>query len=199
MFLSSLEINSNNQQIFSVWNDLKCKYISMFFQKISAWQGSVLKHSSVVVDEFMTVGWGCENCGWKIGFNTNHYMRSHIRGRGVEVEQEQNPLHNKWVPHPIFRVRFETARSKASLSSRNGRCAKAQREWQNVPVSAPQLLRAYVNVALCFCHVWCIHSFSQPPVHLCFAQARKPIAHPKITQILSFPWGFSSKMTFCTP
>ena len=43
------------------------------------------------------------------------------------------------------------------------------------------------------------HSFSQPPVHLCFAEAIKPIAHPKITQILSFSWGFSSKLVFCTP
>ena len=50
--------------------------------------------------------------GWKIGFITNHYMRSHIRGGGAEAEREQNPLRNKWVQHPIFRVRFETARPK---------------------------------------------------------------------------------------
>ena len=43
------------------------------------------------------------------------------------------------------------------------------------------------------------HSFSQPPVHLCFAQAIKPNAHPKITLIFSFSWGFSSKVAFCTP
>ena len=44
----------------------------------------------------------------------------------------------------------------------------------------------------------CGHSFSQPPVHLCFAQAIKPIAHTKVTLILSFSWGFSSKVAFCT-
>ena len=43
------------------------------------------------------------------------------------------------------------------------------------------------------------HSFSQPPVHPCFARAVELIAHPKITQILSFSWGFSSKVAFCTP
>ena len=64
--------------------------------------------------------------GWKIGFNTNHYMRSHIRGRGAQAEREQNPPRNKWVQHPIFRVRFETARSKPSLSSRNGRSARVR-------------------------------------------------------------------------
>ena len=31
-------------------------------------------------------------------------------------ERQQNPLRNKWVQHPIFRVRFETARSNPSLS-----------------------------------------------------------------------------------
>ena len=44
-----------------------------------------------------------------------------------------------------------------------------------------------------------LHSISQPPVHLCFARAMELIAHPKITQILSFSWGFSSKVAFCTP
>ena len=62
--------------------------------------------------------------GRKIGFYTNHYMRSHMRGRGAEAEREQNPLRNTWVP--IFRVRFETARSKRSLSSRNGRSARVR-------------------------------------------------------------------------
>ena len=42
-------------------------------------------------------------------------------------------------------------------------------------------------------------SFSQPPVHLGFALAIELDAHPKITQILSFSWGFSSKVEFCTP
>ena len=44
--------------------------------------------------------------GRKIGFNTNHYMRSHIRDRGADAEREQNPLRNKWVQRQIFRVRF---------------------------------------------------------------------------------------------
>ena len=64
--------------------------------------------------------------GRKIGFNTNHYMRSHIRGRGAEAERQQNPLRNKWVQHPIFRVGFETACSKPSLSSRNGRSVRVR-------------------------------------------------------------------------
>ena len=49
--------------------------------------------------------------GRKIGFNTNHYMCSHMRGRGAEADREQNPLRKKWVQHPICRARFETARS----------------------------------------------------------------------------------------
>ena len=40
------------------------------------------------------------------------------------AEREQNPLRKKWVQHPIFHVRFQTARSKPSLSSRNGRSAR---------------------------------------------------------------------------
>ena len=44
-----------------------------------------------------------------------------------------------------------------------------------------------------------LHSISQPPVHLCFAWAIELIAHPKITLILSFSWGISSKKAFCTP
>ena len=50
--------------------------------------------------------------GRKIGFDTNHHMPSHIRGHGAEGERKQNPLCNKWVQHPIFHVRFETACSK---------------------------------------------------------------------------------------
>ena len=64
--------------------------------------------------------------GRKIDFNTNHYMRSHMRGRGAVAEREQKPLRKKWVQHPIFRVRFETVRSKSSLSSRNGRSARVR-------------------------------------------------------------------------
>ena len=67
--------------------------------------------------------------GRKIGFNTNHYMRSHMGGRRAEAEWEQNPLRNKWVQHPIFRLRFETAHSKPSLSSRNGRPALVRSEY----------------------------------------------------------------------
>ena len=52
---------------------------------------------------------------WRIGFNTNHYMRSHMRGRGAGAK----PLRKKWVQHPIYRTRFETARSKPSLASRS--------------------------------------------------------------------------------
>ena len=84
---------------------------------------------------------------------TNHYMPSHIRDRGTQAEREQNPLRNKWVQHPIFRVRFETARSKPSLSSRNGRSARVRsayvwtypRAERECPVSAPQPLRACVS------------------------------------------------------
>ena len=95
--------------------------------------------------------------GRKIGFNTNHYMRSHMRGRGAEAVREQNPLRNKSVQQPIFHVRFETARCKPSGFSINGRSARvrcvnipatAERECQNPPVSDLQPLRAYVNVAL---------------------------------------------------
>ena len=73
--------------------------------------------------------------GRKIGFNTNHYTCSHMRGRRAEAEQEQNPLRKKWVQHPICRVRFETARSKPSLSSRNGRSARVR------SASAPRMCK----------------------------------------------------------
>ena len=42
------------------------------------------------------------------------------------AEREQKPLRKKWVQHPIYRARFETARSKPSLSSRNGRSARVR-------------------------------------------------------------------------
>ena len=67
--------------------------------------------------------------GRKIGFNTNHYMRSHMRGRGAEAEREQKPLRKKWVQHPIYRARLETARSKPALSSRNGRSARVRSSY----------------------------------------------------------------------
>ena len=63
-------------------------------------------------------------------------MRSHMRGRGAEAEREQEPLRKKWVQHPIYRARFETARSK-------NHCLQ---EMADPPASAP--LRACVNVAL---------------------------------------------------
>ena len=43
------------------------------------------------------------------------------------------------------------------------------------------------------------HSISQPPVHPCFARAIVLSAHPKITLILAFSWGFSSKVAFAHP
>ena len=85
----------------------------------------------------------------KVGFNTNHNMRSHIRGRGVEAEQEQNPrpLRNR-VLQTIFvlkkwQIRPHPLRVCANI------LAVAERECQNLPVSAPQPLLACVNVALC--------------------------------------------------
>ena len=76
--------------------------------------------------------------GRKIGFNTNHYIWSHIRGRWEEAEQEQNPLHNKWLQHLIFHVRFETARFKPSLSTRNGRSTRPLRACMNIPMVTEQ-------------------------------------------------------------
>ena len=92
--------------------------------------------------------------GRKIGFNTNHYMRSHIRGRGAEAEREQNPLRNKWVRH-IFRVRFETAPQsivvlkKWQIRPRPLRVcvnipAVAERECQNPPVICERSLIPYM-------------------------------------------------------
>ena len=75
---------------------------------------------------FTHVRAGAGRGGRKIGFNTNHYMCLHMRGRGAEAEREQNPLLKKWVQHPICSVCFETARSKPSLSSRNGRSARVR-------------------------------------------------------------------------
>ena len=103
--------------------------------------------------------------GRKIGFNTNHYTRSHMRGRGAEAEREQKPLRKMWVQHPIYRTRFETARSKPSLSSRNVRSAPrplrvcvnipavAERECQNPPAYAPQPPRACVKSSLYMQHL----------------------------------------------
>ena len=65
----------------------------------------------------------------KIGFNTNHYMRSHMRGRWAEAEGGQNPLRNKWVQHPIFHIRFETR-------SPNHLCPQ---EMADPPASPPRM------------------------------------------------------------
>ena len=56
---------------------------------------------------------------WKLA---STQIITHVHTCAV-AEREQNPLRKKWVQHPICRVRFETARSKPSLSSRNGRSA----------------------------------------------------------------------------
>ena len=86
-------------------------------------------------------GWG----GRKIGFNNNYYMRSHIRGCGAEAELEQNPLRNKRVQHPIFRVLFETAGSKPSSSTRNGRSARVR----GAGISKSALLRSATALHIC--------------------------------------------------
>ena len=86
-----------------------------------------------------------------------------MRGRGAEAEREQKLLRKKWVQHPIYRARFETARSKPSLSSRNGRSAPrplrvcvnipgvAEREYQNPPASAPRMCeRSLIHLKICW-------------------------------------------------
>ena len=67
-------------------------------------------------------------------------------------------------------------------------------------------IATYIIVTKYRCIVMCwwivtplLHSISQPSVHPCFARAIELIAHPKITKIFSFSWGFSSKVAFCTP
>ena len=94
--------------------------------------------------------------GQKIGFNTNHYMRSHISCRGAGAKsapQEMGPTPNfrrllrnrtlqtifglrKWQIHPCLLCVCMNIR------------AVAERECLNPPVSAPQQLRTYVNIAL---------------------------------------------------
>ena len=67
--------------------------------------------------------------GRKIGFNTNHYMHSHMRGHRAGAEREQNPLCNKWVQHPIF-----TSTSKPHAL--NHLCPQ---EMADPPASAPRM------------------------------------------------------------
>ena len=94
--------------------------------------------------------------GRKIGFNTNHYIHSHIRGRRAGAKsalQQMGPTPN--FPPPLrnrvlqtisvpkkWQIRLRPLRTCVNIP------AVVEREWQNPPVSAPQLLRAYVNVAL---------------------------------------------------
>ena len=97
--------------------------------------------------------------GRKIGFNTNHYMCSHMRGRGAEAEREQNPLRKKWVQHPICRVHFKNRALQTIIVLKKWQirprplrvCVNipvvAERECQNSPASAPQPPSACVNVA----------------------------------------------------
>ena len=86
--------------------------------------------------------------GRKIGFNTNHYMRSHIRGRRAEAEWEQNPHRNKWVQHPIFRARFENREMADPPGSAPRMCEHTPR---NVKISPSPLCNRSA----------CEHSFSQ--------------------------------------
>ena len=67
-------------------------------------------------------GWG----GQKIGCNTNHYMRSHIRGHYM---RSQNPLRNKRVQHP-----FSASASKPHTP--NHLCPQ---EMADPPASAPRM------------------------------------------------------------
>ena len=93
--------------------------------------------------------------GRKIGFNTNHYMRSHIRGRGAGAKsapQQMGPTPNflRLLRNRVLQTIFVL--KKCQIRPRPLRVcmnipAVAERECQNPPVSAPQPLRAYVNVA----------------------------------------------------
>ena len=65
-----------------------------------------------------------------------------------------------------------------------------------------------VLLSLKLCHVFgrtpnftspCQDYSVQLSLHQCFAQAIMLVAHPTITQILSFSWRFSSNVAFTTP
>ena len=82
------------------------------------------------------------------------------------MEQGQNPLCNKWIQHLIFPICFKIAHPKTYFCPHwHGRSAQGtrpsiclcvhkptvvQREYQNLPVSAPQPLHAYMNIPLLF-------------------------------------------------
>ena len=81
--------------------------------------------------------------GWKIGFNTNHYVRSHICGRGVSAKsapQEMGPTRNFPCPfqnrllRTIFFLRKWQIRSRLLRVCLNIH-AVAERECQNLPLS----------------------------------------------------------------
>ena len=118
--------------------------------------------------------------GRKIGFNTNHYMRSNIHGRGggagaKSAPQQMGPTPK--FPHPLrnhapqtifvfkkWQIRPRPLRTCVNIP------AVAERECQNPPVSTPcqnppvftpQPLRACVNVALRE-----IHTFSLKKMHV---------------------------------
>ena len=85
-------------------------------------------------------------------------MRSHIHGRGAEAEAKSalpqiDPTPN--FPHPLQNRALQTifVLKKWQIRPRLLRvCVNiptaAERECQNLPVSAPQPLRKYVDVAL---------------------------------------------------
>ena len=97
---------------------------------------------------------------WGSLYNTNHYMRSHMRGRGAvagrggkTAPQEMGPTPN--LPCLLRNCALQTiiVLKKWQIRPRPLRVcvnipAVAEREFQNPPASAPQPPRACVNVAL---------------------------------------------------
>ena len=93
--------------------------------------------------------------GWKIGLNTNHNMRSHIRGRGAGAKsapQQIGPTPN--IPHPLQNPAPQTIFVLKKWQIRQhplcvcvNLSAVAEWECQNPPASTPQPLRACVNEA----------------------------------------------------
>ena len=94
--------------------------------------------------------------GRKIGFNTNHYMRSHMRGRGAEAEREEKPLRKKWVQHPI----------KATFTHARSGCGAEAVNWVLDPFLAERFLlplRLRSATAHVWTHVMCWSQFSARP------------------------------------
>ena len=93
--------------------------------------------------------------GRKVGFNTNHYMRSHMHGHRAEVKstpQQMGPTPN--FPCPLLNRALQTifVLKKWQIRPRPLRVyvnipAVAELRCQNPPVSAPHPFHAYVNVA----------------------------------------------------